>query len=60
MENPTHNFREMYLVLQLIQEFRNKIETVISWSSRRKKKVHFLTFILSKGNFLALGIYLYV
>ena len=54
MENPTHAFREMKLVLQLIQESQIRSETVMSWSLQ-KKKVHFLaTFILSEEIFLTL------
>ena len=39
MENPTHSFREMKLVL--ISELRIKSKTAMSCSSRKKKRVHF-------------------
>ena len=38
MENPTHSFREMNLVLQLIQESQIKSKTVMSWRSQKKKE----------------------
>ena len=37
MENLTHSFSEMNLVLQLVWELRMKSKTVMSWSSRKKK-----------------------
>ena len=43
MENPTHSFREINLVLQLIYESQIKSKTVMSWSSRKKKRGHFCT-----------------
>ena len=42
MENATHSFRETNLLLQLIQKSQIKSETVMSWSSRKKKWKHFL------------------
>ena len=42
MENPTHSFREINLVLQLIYESQIKSKTVMSWSSRKEKGGHFL------------------
>ena len=39
MENPTYAFRDTNLVSQLIKELRIKSKTVMSWSSRKKKKV---------------------
>ena len=42
MENLTHDFRETNLVLQLIQESQIKSKTVMSSSSRKKKRGHFL------------------
>ena len=33
MQNPTHQFKETNLVLQLIEESQIKSETVMSWSS---------------------------
>ena len=41
MENFTHTFREMNLVLQLVEESQIKCKTVMNWSSRNKR-VHFL------------------
>ena len=38
MGNPTHSFREMNLVLQLIYESQIKSKTVMSWISRKKKE----------------------
>ena len=32
MENPTHTFREMNLVLRLVQEPQIKSENLMSWS----------------------------
>ena len=51
MENPTHSFRETNLVLQFIEELQIKSKTVMSWSSRKKKRVFFAPFILPKGMF---------
>ena len=42
MENPTYAFRDTNLVSQLIKELRIKSKTVMSWSSRKKKKMVFL------------------
>ena len=41
MKNPTKCFREMNLVLKLVQELGMKSKTEMSWSPR-KKRVHFL------------------
>ena len=51
MENPTKSFREMKLVLKLVQELGIKSKTEMSWSPREKKSAFFVTFILSEGNF---------
>ena len=51
MENPTQSFRETNLVLQLIYESEIKSKTVMSWSSRKKKRAFFVPFILSEGSF---------
>ena len=49
MENPTYAFRDTNLVSQLIKELRIKSKTVMSWSSRKKKKWYFFVkFILSQ------------
>ena len=50
MENHTV-FREMDLVLQLIQESQIKCKPVMNWSLGKKKRGPFLPFILSQGNF---------
>ena len=53
MENSTHSFREMNLVLQLVQESWIKSKAVMSWSLRKKKRGHFfVNFIFSEGNLL--------
>ena len=46
MENPTHRFREMNLVLQLRYESQIKNKNVISWSSQKKKEGIFLYCLL--------------
>ena len=51
MENPTMSFRETILALQLIYESQIKGKTVMSWSSRKKKRAFFVLFILSEGSF---------
>ena len=51
-ENPIHRFREMNLVLQVIQESQMKSKTGISWSSRKKKEDIFCTVYLSERIFL--------
>ena len=43
MQNPTHQFKETNLVLQLIEESQIKSETVMSWSSWKKKEGIFCT-----------------
>ena len=43
MENPTHNFKETNLVLQLIKESQIKSKTVMSWSLQKIKDVIFGT-----------------
>ena len=50
MKNPTKCFREMNLVLKLVQELGMKSKTEMSWSPRKKKSAFFVTFILSEGN----------
>ena len=42
MENPIHSFRETNLVLQLLYQLQIKSKFVISWSSQKKKRGHFL------------------
>ena len=51
MKNPTHSFREMNLVLQLIQESQIKSKTMMIWSSQKKKGAFFVPFIVSKASF---------
>ena len=58
MKNPTHSFREMNIVFQLIEKLRIKSKTVMSGSSRNKKSAFFVTFILSEVIFLAFVFYL--
>ena len=55
IENPAHTFREMNLVLPLIQESQIKSKSVIS-GARKKKEYIFVTFILSKGDSLKIGV----
>ena len=54
MQNPTHQFKETNLVLQLIEESQIKSETVMSWSSWKKKEGIFVQFILSKRKFFSI------
>ena len=54
MQNPTHQFKETNLVLQLIEESEIKSETVMSWSSWKKKEGIFVPFILSKRKFFSI------
>ena len=54
MQNPTHYFKETNLVLQLIEESQIKSETVMSWSSWKKKEGIFVPFILSKRKFFSI------
>ena len=51
MENPTHGFRETNLVLQLILESQIKSKTVMSWSSRKKRKGIFCTVYFVRRKF---------
>ena len=52
-ENPTFSFKETNLVLQLISESQIKSKTVMSWSSLKKKRGHFLyRLFFPKGIFL--------
>ena len=57
MENTTHNFREMKLVLQLKNP---KLKVKLWWvgASERKMSAFFVTFILSKEFFLTFVFYL--
>ena len=50
MENPTHSFREMTLVFQLVWELRVKSKTVMSWARERKESAFSATFILPDVN----------
>ena len=61
MENPTHNFGETNLVLQLMYESLIESKTVISWSSRKKKDIIFLHRVFCpKKIFLTFVFYLNV
>ena len=52
MENPTHSFRETYLVPQLIEKTQIKSRSVMSWSSSKKPDGIFCTiYFLSEGIF---------
>ena len=51
IENPTHNFREMKLKLQLIQESRLKSKTVMRCSSRKKKCIFLNVYFVQKNFF---------
>ena len=51
MENPTHSFREMNLVLQLIQESQIKSKTMMIWSSQKKKGGIFCTVYFVQSEF---------
>ena len=52
MENLSHSFREMNLVLQLIWESQIKSKTVRSWSSRKVKKGIFCTVYFVQRKFV--------
>ena len=50
MGNPTQSFRDMNLVLQLIQKKQIKSKTVMTWSSRKKKKSIFcIAYFAQRG-----------
>ena len=51
MENPTHTFRETKLALQVISQLRIKSNTVMSWSSQKKKEDIFCTVYFVRRNF---------
>ena len=52
MENPTKIFREkVNLVLQFTEELQTKSKTVMSVEACERKKVFFVTFILSEEIF---------
>ena len=53
MEHPTHVFREISLMFQLIQELGIKSKNVMSWSPRKKKECLFC----SKDIFLTFAFY---
>ena len=48
LENPTHSFRETYIVLQLLQKSKIKSKTVMSWSSQKKIEGIFLLLAFFK------------
>ena len=60
MENSTHSFREKNLVLQLIQKSQIKSKTVMSWSSRKKKKAFLYRLFCPKEIFLTFVFHLNV
>ena len=60
MENLSHSFRGINLVLQLVQELQIESKTVMSWSSRNEKEWIFCNVICSKVIFLTFGFYLNV
>ena len=51
MENPTHSFREMKHMLQLVYEIRIKSKTVKSWSLQKKEKCIFCTIYFVQRKF---------
>ena len=51
MKNPTHSFKEMNLVLQLISESQLKVKLWWVGARKRKKRTSFVPFILSEENF---------
>ena len=51
MENRTHTFRETKLALQVISQLRIKSNTVMSWSSQKKKEDIFCTVYFVRRNF---------
>ena len=60
LENPTHSFRGINHVLQLVQELPIKSKTVMSCSLQKKKRAHFLQRLFClKGIFLIFVFYLY-
>ena len=60
MGNPAHGFRETNLVIQLILESQIKSKTVMSWSSRMKKRAHFFVLLILSKIFLPFALYLIV
>ena len=50
IENPTHSFREMNHVVQLIKNCGLKVKQRWVGPPERKKKAFFVMFILSRGN----------
>ena len=52
MENPAYSFRETNLVLQCIKESQIKCKTVMSWSTQKKKRGHFLYRLFCLKDFL--------
>ena len=52
MENPAHSFREVNHVLQLVKEWEIKSKTVMSWSSRNKKKCIFCNVYFVRRKFV--------
>ena len=51
MENPTHSFREMNHVFQLVEELQIKSKTVMSWSLRKKECIFCNVYFVHKKIF---------
>ena len=63
MENPTHSFREINLVFQLIYKWHIKSKTAMSWSLWKKREGIFCSvyFVkIKKQTFLTFVFYLHV
>ena len=52
MENPTHSFREMNLVLHLVYKLQMKSKTVMELKLAKEKRecLFFVTFLLCREN----------
>ena len=51
MENPTQDFRETNIVLQLEEESRMKSKTVMSWSPREKSAFSYKVYVVRRTFF---------
>ena len=56
----TQSFREINLVLQLVQDLQIKSKTVMSWSSRKKEECIFCNFYFVRRKLLTFLFYLTV